>query len=77
MFHYSVKYFDHGLKLHLATQTVTMLTSCYGAFSISVNGEPTRVPHVYVNENMVRYMRPHGRFAHGSCKNTALTFDLD
>ena len=25
---------------------------------------------------MVRYMRPHGRFAHCSCKNAALTLDL-
>ena len=27
----------------------------------------------FVKKNMVRYMRPHGRFAHCSCKNAALT----
>ena len=25
--------------------------------------------HEFVKKNMVRYMRPHGRFAHCSCKN--------
>ena len=40
---------------------------CYGTFSISVNGEPTRVLHTYAKKNMVRYIRPHGRFAHCLC----------
>ena len=34
---------------------------------MSVNGEPTRVSHAFVKKNMIRYMRPHGRFAHCSC----------
>ena len=50
--------------------------SC-GALSMSVNGEPTRVSHEFVKKNVVRYMRPHGRFAHCSCKNAALTLDFD
>ena len=36
----------------------------YGAFATSVNGEPTRVSHSFVKKNKIRYMRPHGRFAH-------------
>ena len=41
----------------------------YGSFSMSVNGEPTRVRMNLFKKNMVRYMRSHGRFAHCSCKN--------
>ena len=43
----------------------------YGAFSMSVNGEPTRISHAFVKKYMIRYMRAHGRFAHCSCENTA------
>ena len=32
--------------------------------------------HEFIKKNMVRYMRSHGRFAHCSFKNAALTFDL-
>ena len=32
--------------------------------------------HEFVKKNMVRYMRPHGRFAHCSCKNAAHTVNL-
>ena len=34
--------------------------------------EPTPVSHAFVKENLVRYVRPHGRFAHCSCENVAL-----
>ena len=34
-----------------------------GAFSMSVNDEPTRVPNAFVKKNMVRYMKLHGQFA--------------
>ena len=65
----------------IAMQTVTMFTSCwtrsiYSAFSTSVNGEPTRVSHLFVKKNMIRFMRPHGRFAHCSCENAALILSL-
>ena len=49
----------------------------YDAFFISVNGEPTRVSHVFVKKNMVRYMRLHGRFVHCSSENTALTVSIN
>ena len=48
----------------------------YGAFSMSVNGEPTRVSHEYVEKNMVRYTRSHGRFAHCSCETPATFFNI-
>ena len=44
----------------------------YGAFSMSVDGEPTQVSHVIVKKHMVQYMRPHGRFAHCSCETYAV-----
>ena len=31
----------------------------YGAFSMSANGEPTRVSHEFVKKNMVRDIRPY------------------
>ena len=49
-------------------KTVTVLKSClqvlskkqvFGAFSMSVNGEPTRVLYAFVKKNMVRYIRLH------------------
>ena len=48
----------------------------YAEFSMSANGEPTRVSHAFVKKNMVRYMRPHGRFAYWSCEKAALTLKL-
>ena len=41
----------------------------YGSFSISVNGEATRVSHPFVKKNIVRYMRLHGQFVHCLCGN--------
>ena len=49
----------------------------YGAFSMSPNGEPTRVSHAFVKKSMARFMKPHGRFAHCSCENQARTRDRD
>ena len=69
VFYWSAKCFTHCLRgfngaiqRPLATQTVIMLTSCWvrlshGAFSMSVNGEPTWVSHAFVKKNMVRYIR--------------------
>ena len=39
----------------------------YGAFLMSVNGEPTQFSHAFVKKMMVRYMRLHRRFAHCLC----------
>ena len=75
VFHYSVKCSKHDLRSfidavqrRLATQTVTMLTSCWQVLSEvelrrifdAVNGETTWVSHAFVKKNMVRYMRPKG-----------------
>ena len=38
----------------------------YSAFSMFVDGELTWVSYAFVKKNTVRYMRPHGRFAHCS-----------
>ena len=84
-----VKCLTHGLRgfngavqRPLATLTVTMLIlSCRQLFS---EVELRRIfdvrkrwansgSHEFVKKNMVRYMRPHRRFAHCSCKNLALT----
>ena len=68
--------FNGAVRRRLATLIVTMLyrrvDSCwvklsFGAFSMSVNGKPTRVSHAFVKKNKVRYIRPHGRFTHHSC----------
>ena len=69
----------------LATLTVTMLIS--SCWQLSSEVELGRIfdvckrwansdSHEFVKKNMVRYMRPHGRFAHCSCQNAALTLDL-
>ena len=87
-----VKFLTHGLRgfngavqRRLTTLTVTMLiSSCWQMFS---EVELRRIfnvcrrwansgSHEFVKKNMVWYMRPHGRFAHCSCKNAALTLDL-
>ena len=80
-----VKCLTHGLRgfngavqRRLATLTVTILISSYWQLSSEV--ELRRIfdvckrwtnwgSHELVKKNMVRYMRPHGRFTHCSCKN--------
>ena len=87
-----VKCLTHGLRgfngavqRRLATLTVTMLIS--SCWQLSSEVELRRIfdvckrwansgSHEFVKKNMVRYMRPHGRFAHCSCKHGALTLDL-
>ena len=87
-----VKCLTHGLRgfngavqRRLAPLTVTMLIS--SCWQLSSEVELRRIfdvckrwvnsgSHEFVKKNMVRYMRPHGRFAHCSCKNAALTLDL-
>ena len=84
-----VKCLTHGLRVfngavqrRLATLTATILISSFWQLSSEV--ELRRIFdvckwwansdwHEFVKKNMVRYMRPHGRFAHCSCKNVALT----
>ena len=92
VFYYSVKCLTRGLRgfngavqRHLPTVTVTMLiSSCWQLLS---EVELRRIfdvckrwansgSHEFIMKNRVRYMRPHGRFAHCSCKNAALTLDL-
>ena len=77
--------FNGGVQRRLATLTVTILIlSCW---QLSSEVELRRIfdvckrwansdSHEFVKKNMVRYMRPHSRFAHCSCKNAALTLDL-
>ena len=77
-----VKCLTHGLRgfnvvqCCLATKTMS-ISSCWQLLS---EVELRRIfyvckrwansgSHEFVNENMVRYMRLHGRFAHCSCKN--------
>ena len=80
-----VKCLSHGLRgfngtvqRRLATLMVTMLIS--SCWKLSSEVELRRIfdvckrwadsgSHEFVMKNMVRYMRPHGRFAHCSCKN--------
>ena len=80
-----VKCLTHGLRgfkgavqRRLAKLTVTMLIS--SCWQLSSEVELRRIfdvckrwansgSHELVKKNMVRYMRPHGRFAHCSCKN--------
>ena len=77
--------FNGAVQRRLATLTVTMLiSSCWQLLS---EVELRRIfdvcklwansgSHEFVKKNMVRYTRPHGRFAHCSCKNAALTLDV-
>ena len=80
-----VKFLTHGLRgfngavqSRLATLTVTMLISSCWQLSSEVELRrifdvckrwPNSGLHEFLKKNMVRYMRPHGRFAHCSCKN--------
>ena len=77
--------FNGAVQRRLATLTVTMLISL--CWQLSSEVDLRRIfdgckrwansgSHEFVNKNMVRYMRPHGRFAHCSCKNAALTVGL-
>ena len=70
--------FNGAVQHRLATLTVTMLIS--SCWQLSSEVELRRIfdackrwansgSHEFVKKNMVRYMRPHGRFAHYSCKN--------
>ena len=82
VFYQSVKFLIRtAVQRRLATQTFTILTSSrirysvklsYGAFSMSVNVERTRVSHAFVTKNMVQYMRPHGRFTDCECEPPVL-----
>ena len=83
-FTHGLRGFDGAVQRRLATLTVTMLISSYWQLSSEV--ELRRIfdvckrwansgSHEFVMKNMVRYMRPHGRFAYCSCKNAALTLD--
>ena len=74
--------FNGAVQRRLATLTVTMLIS--SCWQLSSEVELRRIfdickrwansgSHEFVKKNMVRYMRPHGRFAHCSCKNAAWT----
>ena len=77
--------FNGAVQRRLATLTLTMLISSSWQLSSAV--ELRRIfdvckrwansgSHEFVKKNMLRYMRPHGRFAHCSCKNAAFTLDL-
>ena len=77
--------FNGAVQRRLATLTVTMLIS--SCWQMSSEVELRRIFDVckrwansgsdkFVKKNMVRYIWPHGRFAHCSCKNTAWTLDL-
>ena len=84
-----VKCLTHGLRgfngavqHRLATLTVTMLISSCWQLSSEVELRcifdvckrwANSGSHELVKKNMVRYMKPHGRFAHCSCKNPAWT----
>ena len=73
--------FNGAVQRRLATLTVTMLIS--SCWQLSSEVELRRIfddckrlansgSDEFVKKNMVQYMRPHGRFAHCSCKNAAL-----
>ena len=77
--------FNGAVQRRIATLTVTMLIS--SCWQLCSEVELRRIFDVckrWANsgfacsckENMVRYIRPHRRFAHCSCKNAALTLDL-
>ena len=77
--------FNGAVQRRLATLTVTMLISL--CWQLSSEVELRRIfdvckrwansgSHEFVKTNMVRYMRPHRRFAHCSCKNAALTLGV-
>ena len=70
--------FNDAVQRRLATLMVTMLISSCWQLSSEVELRrifdvckrwATSSSHEFVKKNMVRYMRPHGRFAHCSCKN--------
>ena len=77
--------FNGAVQRRLATLTVTMvISSCW---QLSSEVELRRIfdvcerwansgSHEFVKKNMLRYMRPHGRFAHCSCQNAALTLNI-
>ena len=75
---HGIRGFNGAVQRRLATLTVTMLIS--SCWQLSSEIELRRIfdvckqwansgSHEFVKKNMVWYMRPHGRFAHCSCKN--------
>ena len=77
--------FNGAVQRRLGTLTVTILIS--SCWQLSSKVELRRIldvckrwanlgSHQFVKKNMFRYIRPHGRFAHCSCKNAALTLML-
>ena len=79
---HGLRSFNGAVQRRLATLMVTMLIS--SCWQLSSEVELRRIfdvckrwansgSHEFVKKNMVRYMRPHGRFAHCSCKNSAWT----
>ena len=77
--------FNGAVQRRLVTLTVTMLISSRWQLSSEVELRCifdvckrwfNSGSHEVVKKNMVRHMRPNGRFAHCSCKKTALTLDL-
>ena len=72
--------FNGAIQRRLATLTATILISSCWQLSSEVELRcifdvckwwANSGSHEFVKKNMVRYMRPHGRFAHCSCKNAA------
>ena len=70
--------FNGAVQRRLATLMVTMLISSCWQLSSEVKlrrifdvckRSANSGSHEFVKKNMGRYMRPHGRFAHCSCKN--------
>ena len=77
--------FNDAVQRRLATLTVTMLISSCWQLSSEVDLHhifdvckrwANSGSHESVKKIMVRYMRPHGRFAHCSCKNATRGFML-
>ena len=75
---YALRGLNGAVQRRLATLTVTMLVS--SCWQLSSEVELRRIfdvckrwansgSHEFVTKYMVRYVRPHGRFAHGSCRN--------
>ena len=82
---HGLRRFNGAVQRRLPTLMVTMLIS--SCWQLSSEVELRRIfdvskrwansgSHEFVKKNIVRYMRPHGRFAHCSCKNSALSLDL-
>ena len=75
---YGLRGFNGAVQRRLATLTITMLIS--SCWQLSSEVELRRIfdvckrwansgSHEFKKKNMVRYMRPHERYAHCKCKN--------